>query len=70
MLYRVLLQGSSDRQVFSFENYDDALEFASMAMDHGTFRDFHYEAEGDDPFARKVDDEPKPLIVSMMGVEV
>lgn len=69
MRYRVILQGSTDRQLFMFENYDDALEFASMAMDHGKFRDFHYEAEGDDPFARQVDDEPKPLLVSMMGVE-
>ena len=69
MRYRVILQGSTDRQLFMFENYDDALEFASMAMDHGKFRDLHYEAEGDDPFARQEDDEPKPLLVSMMGVE-
>lgn len=63
MAYRVFFEGSNDRQLFLFRNYDDAFNFASMAVEAGTYQDFHYEGE------TRVDEEPRPIRVSVQGVE-
>jgi hypothetical protein len=69
MSYRVILEGSNDRQILSFRNHDDALNFASMAVENGVYQDFHYEPKDGDSFSVRVDDEPRPLQVTMMGVD-
>ena len=33
-MYRVRLEGSPEGQVFDFRNYDDAFNFASMAVEN------------------------------------
>lgn len=69
MSYRVILEGSNDRQILSFRNHDDALNFASMAVANGMYQDFNYEPVDGDPYGRKVEEEPRPLRVSIMGVD-
>lgn len=69
MSYRVILEGSNDGVRFCFRNYDDAFQFASMAVDNGTYTDWHYERNGDDAFGVRVEDEPRPIIVSIQGVD-
>lgn len=69
MSYKVILEGSNDRQLLSFRNHDDALNFASMAIENGTYQDFHYEAVDGDPYGNRVEDEPRPLSVTIMGVD-
>lgn len=68
MAYRVILEGSNERQMLSFRNYDDAFNFASMAVDNGTYQDYHYEEKDGDPFGAKVEEEPHPLKVTVVGV--
>ena len=67
-MYRVRLEGSYDGQCFNFANYDDALQFASMAVEYGTYQDSHYttDEEGE---TIKVWDDPKPIEVRIVGVE-
>jgi hypothetical protein len=68
MAYRVRLEGSYDGQKFDFRNYDDALQFVAMAVEHGTYQDYHY-IEDENGKTVKVWDDSKPLQVTMMGVE-
>lgn len=67
MAYRVRLEGSKDGQKFDFANYDDAFNFASMAVEHGTYQDYHFITE--DGETVKVWDEPKPVEVRIVGVD-
>ena len=60
MVYRVRLEGSPEGQVFDFANYDDALNFASMAIEGGTYQDYHYEKDEEGNNV-KVWDDPAPL---------
>lgn len=60
MVYRVRLEGSPEGQVFDFANYDDALNFASMAIEGGTYQDYHYEKDEKGNNV-KVWDDPAPL---------
>lgn len=70
MAYKVILEGSNDRVSFMFRNNDDAFQFASMAVEHGTYRDFHWEPKDGDAYGVKVDDdEPRPIQVTITGVE-
>lgn len=68
MAYRVRLEGSSDGQKFDFENYDDAFQFASMAVEYGTYQDYHFikDEKGE---TVKVWDDPMPVEVRIVGVE-
>ncbi len=68
MAYRVRLEGSSEEQWFDFPNYDDALSFVSMAVDHGMYQDYHWDKDelGD---SIKIWDDPKPIEVRMVGVK-
>lgn len=68
MAYRVRLEGSYDGQKFDFANYDDALQFVAMAVEHGTYQDYHY-IEDENGKSIKEWDDPKPIEVRMMGVE-
>ena len=45
MAYKVRFEGSNERQLFLFRNYDDAFNFASLAVEHGTYQDFHRSEE-------------------------
>ena len=67
-MYRVRLEGSYEGQCFNFTNYDDAFQFASMAVEYGTYQDSHYitDEEGQ---TIKVWDDPKPIEVRIVGVE-
>ena len=67
-MYRVTFEGSLEGQQFLFRNYDDAFNFASMAVDNGTYQDYHYEEKDGDPFGAKVEEEPHPLKVTVVGV--
>jgi hypothetical protein len=62
-MYKVTLSGSKDGQKFCFSNYDDAFQFASMAVESGTFQDYHYEGNV------KTWDDPVPVAVTIVGVE-
>jgi hypothetical protein len=64
MMYRVAFEGSLEGQQFLFRNYDDALAFASLAMDNGTYTDYHYDGNHE-----KYYDEPHPLMITLQGVE-
>ena len=68
MSYRVRLEGSYEGQDFFFTNYDDAFQFASMAVENGTYQDSHWTTDenGD---SIKVWDAPKPIEVRIVGVE-
>lgn len=67
MAYRVRLEGSHDGQKFDFANYDDAFQFASMAVEYGTYQDYHFITENGE--TTKVWDDPKPVEVRIVGVE-
>lgn len=67
MAYKVTLEGSNDSQMILFRNHDDALQFASMAVEYGTFQDYHYEKKDGEHV--KVYDEQKPLEVRIARVE-
>lgn len=69
MAYRVILEGSDDRQILSFRNHDDALNFASMAVENGMYIGFHWEPKDGDAYGVRVDDEPRPIQVTIMGVD-
>ena len=69
MAYKVILEGSNDRVDFLFRNNDDAFQFANMAVEFGTYRDFLYEPKDGDAYGVKVEDEPRPIQVTIMGVE-
>ncbi len=69
MAYRVILEGSNDRQILSFRNHDDALNFASMAVENGMYIGSHWEPKDGDAYGVKVDDDPRPIQVTIMGVE-
>ena len=68
MAYRVRLEGSPDGQSFDFPNYDDAMNFASMAVEYGTYQGYHW---GKDEAGNSMQlwDDPKPLEVRIVGVE-
>ena len=66
-MYRVRLEGSPEGQVFDFRNYDDAFNFASMAVESGTFQDYHF-AKDENGDTIKVWEDPKPIEVSVRGV--
>lgn len=68
MAYRVRLEGSPEGQVFDFRNYDDAFNFASMAVENGTYRDWHY-VEDENGKNIVVWDDPKPIEVRVRGVD-
>jgi hypothetical protein len=68
-MYRVRLEGSNDGQKFDFTNYDDAFQFASMAVEHGTFQDYHYTKDDETGETTKVWSSPKPIAVTIVGVE-
>ena len=68
MPYRVRLEGSLDGQVFSFRNYDDAFQFASMAVEHGTYQDYHFIKDENGETIKEWED-PKPVEVRVVGVE-
>lgn len=63
-MYRVTFEGSFEGQQFLFRNYDDALQFASLAMDNGTYQDYHFDDEH-----HRIYDEPHPLEITLQGVE-
>ena len=42
MAYRVRLEGSEEGQKFDFRNYDDALNFASLAIEYGTYQGYRW----------------------------
>lgn len=63
MAYRVSFEGSNDRQQFLFHNYDDAFNFASMAVEAGTYQDYHFDGD------TKVEEPAHPIKVSVQGVE-
>lgn len=70
MVYRVRLEGSPEGQVFDFANYDDALNFASMAIEGGTYQNYRYEKD-EEGNTIKVWDDPAPLraTIGKAGVE-
>ena len=68
MAYRVRLEGSPDNQVFSFRNYDDAFNFASMAVENGTYQDYHFDKD-ENGETIKIWDNPMPLEVRIKGVD-
>lgn len=68
MAYRIRLEGSPDGQVFDFPNYDDAMNFASMAVEYGTYQNYRWSTD-EDGNDIKLWDDPKPLEVRMVGVE-
>lgn len=63
MSYRVRFEGSNERQLFLFRNYDDAFNFASLAVENGTYQDYHY---SDD---QKIEEEPHHINVSIVEVD-
>ena len=67
MSYRVKLQGSPDEQRFEFHNYDDAFNFALMAVDHGTFQEYELIKNGE-TYERSYF-EPEPIEVTVVGVD-
>lgn len=68
MAYRVRFEGSEEGQKFDFRNYDDAFNFASMAVESGTYQNYHYITDGDGKSV-KVWDDPKPVEVRIVGVD-
>lgn len=68
MSYRVKLEGSPDTQVFKFRNYDDAFNFASMAIENGTFQDYDF-VKDENGETVKVWHDPMPLEVRIKGVD-
>lgn len=69
MKYRVRLEGSPEGQVFDFVNYDDAFNFASMAVESGTYQDYHYRADANGASVKYWDD-PEPIKVEIRKVGV
>lgn len=69
MKYRVRLKGSPEGQVFDFVNYDDAMNFASMAVEFGTYQDYHYRTDANGQSIKYWDD-PEPVEVSIVKVGV
>lgn len=69
MKYRVRLKGSPEGQVFDFANYDDAMNFASMAVEFGTYQDYHYKKDENDQSIKYWDD-PEPVEASIVKVGV
>ena len=67
-MYRVRLEGSRDGQCFDFANYDDAFQFASMAVEYGTYQDGHW-TTNEEGETVKIWDDPKPIEVRIVGVE-
>ena len=67
MSYRVKLQGSPDEQRFEFHNYDDAFNFASMAVEYGTFQEYELIKKGE-TYERSYF-EPEPIEVTVVGVD-
>lgn len=67
MAYRVSFEGSNDRQQFLFHNYDDAFNFASMAVEYGTFQEYELIKKGE-TYERSYF-EPEPIEVTVMGVD-
>lgn len=63
MAYKITLEGSLEGQKFIFRNYDDALQFASLAVDNGIYVDYHYEDH------QKVFDPPHPILIVLQGVD-
>lgn len=68
MAYRVRLEGSPEEQVFRFKNYDDAFNFASMAVDAGTYQDCHFERD-EKGESIKIWDDPVKIEVRVREVE-
>lgn len=68
MAYRVRLEGSEDGQKFDFRNYDDALNFASLAIEYGTYQDYTFDRD-EEGNTIKVWYDPKPIEVRIVGVE-
>lgn len=68
MAYRVRLEGSPEEQVFRFKNYDDAFNFASMAVDAGTYQDYHFERD-EKGESIKIWDNPVKIEVRVREVE-
>lgn len=69
MAYRVRLKGSPDGQVFDFRDYDDAFNFASMAVESGTYQDYHYRTDANGASVKYWDD-PEPIAVTIVKVGV
>lgn len=67
-MYRVTLEGSPNEQKFFFNNYDDAFNFASMAVEAGTYQDYELIKDEQGNYERKYFD-PRPLAVTVQGVE-
>ena len=67
-MYKVMFEGSNERQLFLFHNYDDAFNFASLAVENGTYQDYHLITKEDGTFER-IEEEPHPLRVSVQGVD-
>ena len=68
MAYRVRLEGSEEGQKFDFRNYDDALNFASLAIEYGTYQGYRWTKDEKGESIKEWSD-PKPLEVRMVGVE-
>ena len=66
-MYKVTLSGGKEGQVFKFTNYDDAFNFASMAVEHGTVQNDHW-IDMDEGVSRLWDD-PVPMAVTIVGVD-
>lgn len=67
MAYRVKFEGSTDEQRFLFRNYDDAFNFASLAVENGTFQEYELIKNGDS-YERHYY-EPAPISVTIQGVD-
>lgn len=67
-MYKVTLSGSSEGQEFRFHNYDDAFDFASMAVESGTFQDSHLKKDEEADNYITIWDDPVPVAVTIVGV--
>ena len=65
-IYKVELEGASN-QDFSFVNYDDALQFVSMAVDHGAVEEYHYDKVEDNHV--RVSEGWRPMKATIYSVE-
>lgn len=62
-MYKVTLSGSKEGQQFCFHNYDDAFQFASMAIDNGLYQDYEW-SDG-----TKMWLDPVPVAATIVGVD-
>lgn len=66
-MYKVTLSGSYNGQEFRFRNYDDAFNFASMAVEFGTYEERIYKMENGVSYVAPK--KPVPVAVTIVGVD-